>query len=54
LLPPLTDAIEILILIEKTPLSIVFTKIFPNLDGGSKPPPYDIIVVSTLNDCIAV
>ena len=44
MLPPLTDAIEMLILYEIVLFSIEFTRMFRDLDGGSKPPPYNIFV----------
>ncbi len=44
LLPPLADAIEMLILCETSPFSTIFTRISRNVGGGSKPPPYNIFV----------
>ncbi len=42
MLPPLTDLIEMLIQCKMVPFSTEFTKMFRDLDGGSKPPPYNI------------
>ena len=46
MLPPLADVIELLILCKMVPFSAEFTRMFRNLDGGSKPPPYVIIVIA--------
>ena len=46
MLPPLADVIEMPIQCKMVPFSTELTTMFRDLDGGSKPPPYVIIVIA--------